>query len=154
MDTNFVYLPSSDGNSTFLPAPSEESSIAVLVHDGRNSLYVTFNEHSLSLLNFSLPLPTQPNQDQYKKHPLVGAELLITIPTSDIYGCFCAHAQVKYNGILASFVNSNVQAREYHYLFCLKPQHVEFVQFSPLPDVAFNDLIAPRCNRISTAENL
>lgn len=145
MDTDIVYLLLSGNTTAFFAARSKERCFAIRVHDGKNSLYVTFNKDSLSRFNFRPCLSTQPDRGQHIKHPLVGAELLITIPASDIYGCFSSDTQVQWKGTGPIWLLSQVKTYEEkcEYLLCLKALHVEFVRFSPLPRHCFDDLIAP-----------
>jgi hypothetical protein len=148
-DTDIVYLQPYIGSPLFVPAMTGGNSITARVHDGRNSLYVTFEIHTLLASNFRLPLPTEPNGNQDKRHPLVGAELLITIPVSDIYGCFCCDVELQYNrriSLALHVLTSEHNTSNCCHAFCLRPRHVEFVQFSPLPACIFRDLIAPRRN--------
>lgn len=151
-DTHVVYLRSFDEkHACLVSAPSEQPCITVMVYDGNTRLYVTFDEHSLCGFNFRLPPSTKLNKNRSTKHPLVGAELLITISAQDIYGCFCQDLELlkvdeESNATsyrLGDPLDEHAEIRIHHHVIRLIAQHVEFIQFGPLPRFVVRDAMAP-----------
>lgn len=133
-DTCVAYLRNFvDEKVSYAAAHSEYQCFAVRVYDGSNSLYVTFDDVCFSSFVGDSTRAT--------KHPLVGAELLISISAQDVYGRLCQDVEPCHENA-DGFRQSNrvgdpsEQVPDvffHHQLIHLLALDVEFVRYAPTP---------------------
>ena len=93
-DTCIMYVRNfRDDKVVYVAAPATSACFSIQVYDGFNTLYVTVKEDSLNMLN--LTAANALTNTQFARHPLVGAEILISLRAEDVYGVLCKDAKLR-----------------------------------------------------------
>lgn len=124
---------------SYVAAFPDYDCFSLRVYDGSHSLYVTFDNNSFSSFVVDSTRDT--------KHPLVGAELLISICAHDVYGRLCQDVELCQelgDGVRESFRVGDPSdlvpgIRFQHQMIHLMARDVEFVRFAPTPAVKPRD---------------